>query len=839
MSSTISNSNYYSVSASSNNGISGLISGMDTDSMVKQMLSGTQSKIDSKNQEKQQLEWKQEQYHEVIDAINSFSSKYFDSSYDSSLATNLSNADLFNSMISTVTGGNSVKLVSTGSSASTGTTTIKVNKLASATKLQTGKKISNDIIVGTGIKTDELISHLKEGESFSIDLTLDGVKKTVTLEADDFGDKLESLTANDIADALKSKTAKVFGDYVSLENTDGKLTFKLGGKIGNEQGHELNITGADAKYIGIDPGSSTQVSGATKLGSLTNISGDVFKFSINGTDFEFDSNTSISKMMNTINSSDAGVRMTYSSLTDKFSLEQTSMGEGYGIDVKQETGNLMSVIFGSENVSAGTGTASAKLNTQTVNGKALANNFTTAAASMKMEVNGASYTFSLAKKANGVEYTKTEIEEKLNEWLGETFGKTGETANISYADGKLKTAQGYSVSFAKTAVDTNSPSEFAAAAKKDLAIAFGFSQKNAGASNAVTGDTLVSEIDALAGYVDAGTKLSELKSINVNGQEIEASYADGRIMLKTAGAYDFGGTGLENVFGAGIEIGTGEMTEGVVDKGTDAQVIINGVATTRSSNTFTVDGITLTATSVDEGDSQTVIGTVRDTDKIVNTIKSFVDDYNTLIKDLYGRVTQDAEYRSYKPLTTAQEDEMTEKQVELWEEKAKTGLLRNDTDINSLIDAMRSAVYTSAGDSGLALFSIGIESKSWNGAGELTIDENMLRSAVESNPEGVSALFADKTSGVAATLSAACDAAAKISLSNTGSLVTKAGAKDWSAGNKTNDIYFDLKRIDDRLDYLNKLYQTQKTRYWNQFSSMEAIMSQYNSQSAMISNMFG
>ena len=109
---------------------------------------------------------------------------------------------------------------------------------------------------------------------------------------------------------------------------------------------------------------------------------------------------------------------------------------------------------------------------------------------------------------------------------------------------------------------------------------------------------------------------------------------------------------------------------------------------------------------------------------------------------------------------------------------------------------------------------------------------------MESNPEAVSALFTDKTNGVAATLSKACDAAAKVSSAGTGDLVVKAGAKNYTAGAKNNDIYWDLSRIDDRLDYLNDLYQSEKTRYWQQFTNMETIMSNYNSQSSMLSNMF-
>ncbi len=632
MSSTISNSNYYSVGSSSNNGVAGLISGMDTDKMVKQMLSGTQAKIDAKKQEKQQLEWKQEQYREVISSINGFSSKYFDTKYGSTLSTNLANSDFFSSMTTSVTSGSSLKVVSTAASAATGSHTVNVSRLATAASLQSNVKLSgNQTITGEALDVDGIKSKLAVGEDISLELTLDGVKKNITLSASDFmvdgefsGD---SVTSENIANALGAKTANAFGSYITFGVSDNKISFGIGitDKDGNlENGHELTVTGSDSSYIGISAGSSTLVNGLTKLSSLPGLSADedgMVKFSINGDNFEFNAaETSVSKMISTVNSGGAGVRMTYSSMTDSFVIEQTSTGKGFDISISDTSGNALSALFGTATVKAGL----------------------------------------------------------------------------------------------------------------------------------------------------------------------------------------------------------------------DAELTIDGVATSRSSNTVSFDGITMTATDIGE----TAIGTTRDTEKIIDGIKSFVNDYNTLIEDLYGRVTQDADYRNYKPLTSEQEGEMTDKQIDLWEKKAQTGLLRRDTDITSFIDAMRSAVYTSAQGSGLALYSIGIESTTWNGAGKLVIDEDLLRRAVEYNPEGVTNLFTDKTSGVATVLSSACDKAAKVSLSDTGSLVSKSGAKDWLAGEKNNDIFFDLERIKDRLDYLDNIYNSQKTRYWNQFSQMETIMSGFNTQSSMLVNMF-
>ena len=70
-------SSSYVNSASSNKGFSGLASGVDTESMVEQLLSGTQSKIDKQEAMKKQLEWKQEIYRDIISQINSFHDKFF------------------------------------------------------------------------------------------------------------------------------------------------------------------------------------------------------------------------------------------------------------------------------------------------------------------------------------------------------------------------------------------------------------------------------------------------------------------------------------------------------------------------------------------------------------------------------------------------------------------------------------------------------------------------------------------------------------------------------------------------------------------------------------------
>ncbi|PKM74470.1 MAG: hypothetical protein CVU91_00975 [Firmicutes bacterium HGW-Firmicutes-16] len=842
MSSSITSSNYYNVSSSSNNGISGLMSGMDTDSMVKKMLSATQAKIDKQNQLKTTTEWKQTIYQGAVSDINTFKSKYFDSTYGSTLSTNLASPSFFNSMISSVTSGSSVKVVGSSSSAATGEMSVIVSQLASAAQISSGSKMSGtQTITGSAMDVTSIKNTITSGKELAITLSLDGTAKTLTFSSADFSGEIDAST---IKSALDAEITKAFGSYVNATmSADNKLTFSLNlkdtyGVI--EEGHELAITGADAKSFGITPGVSTLISGGTKLGDLAGIQGDKYSFTINGSTFEFSSGDTVSSMMNKINSGDAGVKISYSSMTDKFSMQTATTGEQYGISMEQDCGNLLSAIFGSSAVSAASKSSSAILQAGSISTAGLDSAYTTTSAAMNMTVNGKAYTFTLAD--SGTTYTKTDVENKLNEWLATTFGQTSGTSNISYADGKLTTAAGYAVSFAKTTVDTSDSAAVAAAAKTDLALAFGFSTN--GSSNAVTGDTNIADVLQLEGLsflksdgTTAATTLSDIASFSNGGTSYSISYSDGHLLISGTSALDLTGTGLESLFGTTVELGSGTMAADAVTAGTDALLKINNVDTSRSSNTFTVGGITLTATKANASET-TVIGTTRDTDSIVSAIKSFVSDYNTMISSFYSLTTEDPDYRDYPPLTDAQKEEMSDTEIETWTKKAKIGLVRSDANITSFMSSLRTAMDTTCKKAGIALYSIGIETSAWDLTGKLTIDETALKSALATDPEAVATLFTDSTDGLAKQISTICDKTAKLSAASPGSLVAIAGANGWAVNAKTNDMYQKLSSISDKLDDLKDKYDDEKERYWAKFTAMETAMARYSSQSSMITSTF-
>ena len=158
-------------SVSSNNGFSGMISGMDTDSLVEKLLSATQTKIDKQKGLKTQTEWKIENYRDVITTINSFSSKYFNTSYGASSKNNLASAAFFNTMTSRVTGGSAVKVISSAAGASTE----DMNIIVIEDIIDSGRTLSYlmDILKARNPKSIKLCTLLDKPDRRVVDIDVD------------------------------------------------------------------------------------------------------------------------------------------------------------------------------------------------------------------------------------------------------------------------------------------------------------------------------------------------------------------------------------------------------------------------------------------------------------------------------------------------------------------------------------------------------------------------------------------------------------------------------------------------------------------------------------------
>jgi flagellar hook-associated protein 2 len=300
-----------------------------------------------------------------------------------------------------------------------------------------------------------------------------------------------------------------------------------------------------------------------------------------------------------------------------------------------------------------------------------------------------------------------------------------------------------------------------------------------------------------------------------------------------------------------------------VIQGQDARVSINGEdPIVRSTNTFKVNGITYTLNKAHEDYSMSETITVsQDVDSVIQNIKGFVEEYNKLIDTINGKLRERYD-RNYLPLTELQRKEMEEKDIEKWEEKAKTGLLQNDSILQDIVYSMRRALYEKVEGVDLILSDIGISSKSYTDYGKLYLDEDKLRNALLNNPNEVSELLIgvseenpvyarDLTSwqkkdrysksGVLQRLSDIInDNVSTIRDQNgrKGILLEKAGIEG-DLSNTGNLLNAELERYDKRInDLLQKLIRKEES-YYREFSRLETMLNRMNQQSAWLIYQFG
>ena len=210
-----------------------------------------------------------------------------------------------------------------------------------------------------------------------------------------------------------------------------------------------------------------------------------------------------------------------------------------------------------------------------------------------------------------------------------------------------------------------------------------------------------------------------------------------------------------NTLGTEASFETGKMKEAAV--GTNAKATIDGKTYESDTNKLNVANVIynfngVSAKNADGTYQASTISVSQDTDKIVDNVKKFVETYNTLIDSLNTKYREEKN-TDYKPLTKKQESEMTESQINKWNEKAKSGLLYHDNNIYSIISDMREALYTEvdAVDTVLtdargnkysynSMSSIGITSST--NQGHITLDEEKLKKALTEDPDCVYQLFA-------------------------------------------------------------------------------------------------
>ena len=275
--------------------------------------------------------------------------------------------------------------------------------------------------------------------------------------------------------------------------------------------------------------------------------------------------------------------------------------------------------------------------------------------------------------------------------------------------------------------------------------------------------------------------------------------------------------------------------------GQDAIISLNGAKFTSSSNVFQINGVTITATAVTDPDEEISLTTSDDVDGIYDMVKDFFKEYNSLINEM-DSLYNAASAGKYEPLTEEEEGELSDKQVEKWEKKLEDAALRKDSTLGSVITLMKTAMSKGFDVDGVntTLSTFGIKTLGYFVAGEnekgafhidgdssdsaVSGNEDKLRAAIASNPEGFVSFFSQLTSNLYSQLNGKM---ASSSLS--------------SAYTIYNDKYMtsQYKKYTSSISDWDKKIEKMREKYESQFAAMEKALSTLQSQQSSLSSLLG
>lgn len=304
---------------------------------------------------------------------------------------------------------------------------------------------------------------------------------------------------------------------------------------------------------------------------------------------------------------------------------------------------------------------------------------------------------------------------------------------------------------------------------------------------------------------------------NENGQEIE--FTEGDFLTQVLG--------FQNIT---------PDTPGNYVKAENATFTVNGLETSRQSNTFSMNGVTFTLKKTT--DTPVTININNDNDALYENIKNFVDKYNELVEKIEKKLSE-PKYKDYLPLTDDEKEELSETQQEKWENMAKSGILRNDSILSGLVTQMRTAIYSGVNQDDLdsamkSLSAIGITTTADFTTAKLEINESKLKAAIEKDPNSIELLFngTGATDGQKGVIQRLYD-----KVNATMDQLKERAGNSYSVNNQFT-IGRQLDDLDDRIERFEDRLADLETRYYSQFTAMEQAIQKANSQAAYLAQFF-
>lgn len=776
--------------------LSGMSSGLDTEALVSALVSGYRTQKDNLVKAQTKLQWKQDKWNTMNTKIYSF--------YTGSLSTsrfsknyNLKKAKISNSNYASV---------DASTSAVTGTQSLKVKKLATAGYL-TGGVISADSSKtdSTKIKGDTKLSEISgmgSGSTGKLEVTAEG--KTTSIQLSD------DMTVNNLIVQLKSA-----GVNASFDETNQR--FFISSKTSGTE-HEFSLTASDAN-------GKTALSALgladTSIDNIDNIIAP-YKSIVNNTSYVEDTvknrynsdvssfNSNVGTYLSNIKSATASLKVNnYKSEYIKDFMD-TAGEDGSGIVKARE--NLSNAMSDLEN----------DLKNDTLSEAAKAEKQARLQA-VKGIISLAddTSTYDTAKKLQ--ESNATEIKSLNSTIDSNTDSITAMYKEAGFGDGADST---YSIDAANGKLIIKEDSDMAKYVGTDGKIdteKYTYDMAEAATSSDASSkiNSYKTEAQEHLDYADKMVKAYEtVKSATTDSDKTTAEY---KAALNTLGvSSDTSGSSAKRIYAQ------------------DSEIELNGATFTNNTNTFSINGLTITATAL-TGDNEVTISTENDVDGIYDSIKSFISDYNSLIKEI-DTAYNAASAKGYEPLTSDEKSAMTDDQVKEWEDKIKTSLLRRDGTLSSISNMMKTDMLRSFNINGKAysLSSFGISTAGYfssgdNEKGVLHIDGDSDDSTSASNEDKLKAAIASDPDTVISFFSQLAD-----------NLYTDLGKKmQGTTMRSTFKVYNDKEMAKEYSDYTTKIkdketeISTWEDYYYNKFSKMESALATLNSQQSSLSGYFG
>ncbi|QSX07167.1 flagellar filament capping protein FliD [Sedimentibacter sp. zth1] len=836
-------------------GIGGLISGLDTKSIVEQLAAASQIKINKQYQAQQKLVYQQDAFRDIISKCVSFSDKYF--SFSSK--TNMLSSSFFKS--STITSSNDNVKVTGDSDAIKNFTINSITSVATNSSLVSDKTVSNESFDAIFSSESEILKNQLAGQSISISIEedVDGVTNTSTqtlkISSDFVGDNLNDVVAelnkqiNDDNSKLKGKVLyAVNGDKLELQKIDANVKdtkvaavskniediLKI--KASADGNSSESITAIDIDKI-VD---EVDLKDALLAGEISFSYNGVKKsltFSedeLSGIDFTDISNittqTGIKDLLqNKLNNAFGDGKINISSVDGKLSFSTSGTNNTLSVgSISADISALLGLSYGSSNRI----NSNAAISSSTLNGLT-----GTIKEDYIVKVNGTEVSF---KKDDTIDSIIAKVEADANvnvTYVSDTgkftiTDKTDETKTYVAED----VEGGGNIAFALFNRENKSLDTTKALKDSSLVglVTEQYSMNVNGADFTFNNnDSISSIISEINKDENAGVTISYSSTTDKFSAISDETGAHTKIEIN-----DASGNNLANCL-------FGDSSNMTITGGQDTvmNVTINGVTQniTRSGDSFSIDGINLELNKNAAGITEPIdFAVANNTDEVTEKVAQFVEDYNKLIDELDSKLMETPN-KEYPPLTDAQKKEMSESEIKAWEEKAREGMLYCNSTVQNVLSSLRDAASSIVGETSTMLDDIGITTPIGDYTGKLVFNEDKFKEKYSKDPDEVAQLFTsdvDKTNGKGIALQLKAVLYENVGFSGEkGYMAEQAGTKS----TKTEKDNYLTDRIDEYQEIITKLkesMETEKKRYWAQFSALESALARMNSQSSWLAQQY-